>query len=127
MNLQDEIATTSSAIGIPMSHIPKHDVAVFGVSSDLNALNLQTDLDILRYYFYLSERAKTDQKKFSYKQFTNHVTDRLVGIWEKLGMEIISKKYVAVKLNSLVVKYQAEYRPFSIQRYSERNFLYWSI
>lgn len=107
MNPQDEIATTSSAIENPMSHIPKHDVAVFGVSSDLNDINLPTDLDILRYYFYLSERAKTEQKKFSYKQFTNHVTDRLVGIWEKLGMEIISKKYVAVKLNRLVDKYQA--------------------
>ena len=45
---KDEATTT---IENPMSHIPKHDVTVFGVSTDLTDLNLPTHLDILRYYF----------------------------------------------------------------------------
>ncbi|XP_017467539.1 PREDICTED: uncharacterized protein LOC108359959 [Rhagoletis zephyria] len=104
---QDE-ATTSTTIENPMSHIPKHDVTVFGVSTDLTDLNLPTHLDILRYYFYLSERAKTEQKKFSHKSFTIQVQDKLIGIWEKLGMEIMLKKSVFNKLNKLLDKYQEQ-------------------
>ena len=89
---QDEAITTSTTIENPMSHIPRHDVTVFGVSTDLTDLNLSTHLHILRYYFYLSERDKTEQKKFSYKSFTIQVQDKLIGIWEKLGMEIMLKK-----------------------------------
>ena len=98
---QDEAITTSTTIENPMSHIPRHDVTVFGVSTDLTDLNLPTHLDILRYYFYLSE-----QKKLLYKSFTIQVQDKLIGIWKKLGMEIMLKKSVFNKLNKLHDKYQ---------------------
>jgi len=103
---QDEATTTSSTIENQMSHMLKHDVNVFGMSTDLTDLNLPTHLDILRYYFYLSERAKTEQKKFSYKSFNIQVQDKLIGIWEKLGVEIMSKNTVFTKLNRLLDKYQ---------------------
>lgn len=101
-------AATSSTIENPMSHVPAHDVTLFGVSADLTDLNLPTYLDVLKYYFYLSERAKARNEKFSYKLFTNHVADKLIEIWKKLAMEIITKMGVKIKLNRLLDKYQNE-------------------
>lgn len=62
-----EMETTSTRSESSLSHIPYHDIVVFGLSSDLNDLNLPTSRDILRYYFLLSERAKIESKMVSYK------------------------------------------------------------
>lgn len=66
---QDEATETPTTTQNPMSHVPSHDVILFGVSAELTELNLPTYVDVLKYYFYLSERAKDQQKKFSYKSF----------------------------------------------------------
>lgn len=104
---QDETTNTSTTIETPMSHIPKHDVTIFGMPADLTDLNLPTVLDILRYYFFLSERSKTEQKKFSYRSFTDEVADKLIEIWKKLDMEILTKHSIYLKLNRFLDKYQA--------------------
>lgn len=86
----------------------KHDVAVFGVPCDLSGLNLPTKLDILRYYFFLCERAKAQSKMFSYKTFTPHVMDKLIEIWSQLNVPIITQQSIVRKLNKLLDKYQSE-------------------
>ncbi|XP_031621365.1 uncharacterized protein LOC116339554 [Contarinia nasturtii] len=100
--------STSTESESSLKHMPAHDVAAFGVSCDLSGLNLPTIQDILRYYFFLTERAKIQNKIFSYKTFTPHVIDKLIEIWSKLDIEITHIKSIAKKLNTLLDKYQTE-------------------
>lgn len=99
-------ATTSTSFDSRLTNMPRQDIVVFGLSSDLNDLSLPTKCDILKYYFFLSDRAKFEKKKFSYKTITPHVTDKLIQIWCKLNIEIINRKSVFKKLTGLLDKYQ---------------------
>lgn len=99
-------ATTSRSTERSLKHMPSHDVTAFGLSCDLSSLNLPNKEDILRYYFFLAERAKIESKMYSYKTFTPHVTDKLIEIWSTLNVEIIHKKSIGRKLNALLDKYQ---------------------
>lgn len=105
---QDEATETPTTTQNPMSHVPSHDVILFGVSAELTELNLPTYVDVLKYYFYLSERAKDQQKKFSYKSFHPEVADKLIEIWNKLGIAIISKNGIINRLVRLLEHYQTE-------------------
>lgn len=87
-----QTATTSTSTESHLKHLPSHDVAVFGASCDLSGLNLPTNQDILRCFFFLAERAKLQNKMFSYKTFVPHVTDKLIEIWSQLNIEIVKKK-----------------------------------
>lgn len=103
-----QTATTSTSTESHLKHLPSHDVAVFGASCDLRGLNLPTKQDILRCFFFLAERAKLQNKMFSYKTFVPHVTDKLIEIWSQLNVEIVRKKSVARKLGTLIDKYHIE-------------------
>lgn len=105
-----QAATTSTSTESESSfrHMPSHDVVAFGASCELSGLNLPTKQDILRYYFFLAERAKMQRKMFSYKTFTPYVTDKLAEIWSRLNVQIIKKKSISTKLDALVEKYKTE-------------------
>lgn len=91
-----------------LRHMPTHDVFNFGMPCELSGLNLPTKQDILRYYFYLAERAKAQNKMFSHKTFTPNVADKLVEIWNKLDAGIAEKLSIVKKLNIFVDKYKIE-------------------
>jgi len=89
-----------------LQHLVAHDVFSFGVACELPDLNLPTKGDILRYYFFLAERAKAKSKMFSYKTFTPQVADRLFEIWSELDIELILKGSIIRKLNALIDAYR---------------------
>lgn len=97
-------ATTSAESSL--KHMHAHDVAAFGLSCDLSGLNLPTKQDILRYFFFLAERAKIESKMYSYKTFTPYVTDKLIEIWSTLNIEILLTNNIGKKLNAFLDKYQ---------------------
>ena len=103
-----QTTTTSTRTESHLKHLPSHDVAVFGASCDLSGLNLPTKQDILRCFFFLTERAKLQKKMFSYKTFVPHATDKLIEIWGQLNVEILTKKSLVRKLGTLIEKYQIE-------------------
>lgn len=110
----DPLASTSEDAGASTStksslrHMPSHDVTAFGVSCDLSTLYLPTKKDILKYYFFLSERAKNQSKMFSYKSFSPHVTDRLIEIWSQLDIKILTRNTIQRKLDNLLHTYQTK-------------------
>lgn len=106
LSFRSKRATESTSTESRLKHMRSHDVAAFGVSCDLSGLNLPTKKDILRYYFLLSERAKIQNKMFSYKTFTPHVADRVIEIWSKLNVEILHRRTIDKKLIALLNKYQ---------------------
>lgn len=110
ISFDSKAATTSTSTEkeSSLTHMLSHDVAAFGVSCDLSGLNLTTKQDILRYYFFLTERAKIQSNMFSYKTLTPHVSDKLIEIWNKLNIEITQKRNIVRKLNTLLDKYQTE-------------------
>lgn len=97
--------TPSTSSESTLSHIPEQDIIAFGLSSELNNLNLPSSRDILRFYFFLSDRAKIQSKMFSHKMFTPHVIDKLVEIWNKLNIQLIDRRSILKKLNVLIDKY----------------------
>lgn len=100
-------STLTSASQEHLKHMSSHDVEVFGVSNDLSDINLpNNNREILQYYFYLSDRAKSENKMFSYKTFTPHVVDKLSALWGLLNIEIMQRKNIFTKLNNFIDKYQ---------------------
>lgn len=103
---QAAATSTSTESESSSKNMPFHDVAAFGASCEFSGLNLPTKQDVLKYFFFLTERASNQSMKFSYKTFTPHVTDKLIEIWSKLNIEIAHKRNIVRKLNVLVNTYQ---------------------
>lgn len=99
-------ATTSTETHL--KQMKPHDLAAFGAACDLSDLNLPTKQDILRYYFFLFERAKNENKLISYYTLTNQVMDKVFAIWSQLNIEILSKPTITRKLNNLIDNYRTE-------------------
>lgn len=108
MSSQNDSMSSTASTDSHLRHIYRHDATVFGLSSDLSSLNLPTKRDILKYYFYLADNSMEQSRKFSYKKFTATVRDKLIEIWNMLGIQIILKDSITTKLNNLLDKYQAE-------------------
>lgn len=108
-------ATTSTSTESSLKQMPDHDVADFGLSCELSDLNLPTISDILRYFFFLTELAKNQSQKYSYRTFSLHVTDKVIEIWSKLDVELFKKASIFNKLNALIEKYQA------VDKHKERD------
>lgn len=89
-------------------HMLTHDIAAFGVPSEISGLHLPTKLDILRHYFYLVKRAKIRNNVFPYKTFSPHVTDKLVDIWSQLDIPVLINIEITRKLNSFLDNYRNE-------------------
>lgn len=112
----DELLASSSRTGMASStgsarnltFTPHNDVVAFGLPTDLSDLHLPNNRDILKYYFFLSERSKIENPKCLYKTFTPHVADKLTSIWSKLNIEIIKRNDIVKKLNGLLNKYRKE-------------------
>ncbi|XP_017476032.1 PREDICTED: uncharacterized protein LOC108366213 isoform X2 [Rhagoletis zephyria] len=105
---QAATTSTSAESDSNLKHMPSHDVVNFGMPCELSGLNLPTKQDILRYYCYFAERAKSQNIMFSYKTFTPNVTDKLVEIWNKVDTGIVFKPNIFRKLNALLDKYRFE-------------------
>lgn len=88
-----------------LSHMPEQDILAFGLSSEINDLNLPTSRDILKYYFFLSDRAKIEKKMFSHKTFTPHVSDKLIEVWNKLNIQLVDRRTITKKLTVLLNRY----------------------
>lgn len=134
--LPDETVTTSSPMDIapstpeneptttesPMKHMSKHNVAVFGDSSDLSGLNLPTYLDILKYYFYLKERCADQNKMFSFTTLSAQVADKLIKIWSRIAIQLTDRKNIISRLNSFIHKYKTEIKhPKDLSNFIESN------
>lgn len=91
-------------LSISHFHRSHHNIEIFGRAEDLNLDLLPTNGDILRYYFFEFERCYNAQ--LSYKNFTSHVTDKVIEIWRKLPMELLQRKSIFNKLNALVDSYR---------------------
>jgi len=89
-----------------LDHMPNQNYSAFGMPTDLSELNLPTAGDVLRYYFLLSDRSKSQSKMFSYGHFTTEVADRLIGLWQKLNIVLNDKRSIVKKLNALINKYK---------------------
>jgi len=98
-----EIGSTISESSF-MSH---QNVCAFGLPSDLSGLNLPSKRDILKYYFFLSEREKEKSKRNrAYEKLTPQVSKKVIEIWGKLKIEIIRERSIAQKLNIFINKYK---------------------
>lgn len=91
-----------------LKHMPGNDITTFGKPCEFSGLNLPTKQDVLRYYFFLAERAKKENKMFSYKTFTPIVADKLIEIWSKIDCKIINRKSIQKKLISFLDRYRKE-------------------
>lgn len=102
---ESESESESTSFETSLQHMPYQDIVVFGLSAELNVLNLPTIRDILKYYFFLSDQAKIEKQMFSHKIFTPRVADKLIEIWNKLNVELIERNNICRKLNALLDKY----------------------
>lgn len=98
--------TSSTSQQSAYHHLYKKNIGIFGESTDLSLERLPTLADILKYYFFLFEHPCEDKKVNSYKDVTSNVIDKVVQIWQKLPMEIMSKKTIFSKLNRFIDTYQ---------------------
>ncbi|XP_050516633.1 uncharacterized protein LOC126891498 [Diabrotica virgifera virgifera] len=101
-------STSSSDHQSDLQHMPRHDVFSFGVSAEMDTINLPTYRDVLKHYFFLSDAAKNRNEMFSYRKFTFNVTDKLILIWSQLRIELLDRKHIITKLNRLLEKYKRE-------------------
>lgn len=87
------------------SFLPIQNFSAFGFPSEFSELNLPNNRDVLKYYFYLSERENNKKITLSYERFSPQVAKKVIEIWTKINVEIINEKSVVKKLNGLLNKY----------------------
>jgi len=91
-----------------MAQLPSFDIKTFGSPSEFSGNNLPTKADVLRFFAFLSEREKSSNKKFAYKNFTAEVASRLQDVYKKFQIQTICKKSIFNKLQLLLEKYKSE-------------------
>lgn len=89
-----------------IQNLQSHNTLEFGVATELDSLSLPTACDILKHYFFLGEKLKTNSKMLSYHTFTPNVCDKLKGIWDKLNIETAENRNILRKLERLVNNYR---------------------
>lgn len=92
------------------AHMPPADVDIFGEPCEFSGLTLPTENDILKYYFFLAESLKNQNKKVDYKSLTHIVLEKLLEIWNKLGIELMEHKNMPRKLDGLIKRYKTKTR-----------------
>lgn len=103
-----DTSTSSLEHHADLQHMPGQDVFSFGVSAEMDTINLPTYRDVLKHYFFWSDAAKSRNEMFSYRTFTSNVADKLILIWSQLRIEMYDRNYIMKKLNRFLEKYKKE-------------------
>lgn len=81
------------------------NISDFGLPSELSELNLPSNGDVLKYFFFLSDREKMQNINHSYESLSPEVAKKIIAIWRKINVSMINEKSVVKKLNMLINKY----------------------
>lgn len=96
------------------SFLTNQNASIIGMPSEFSELNLPSYRDVLKYYFFLSEREKEKSKKQqSYARFSPIIANKIIEIWEKINIALINRKSILKKLNTFLNKYHKEVKNIS--------------
>lgn len=104
------MASTSTSV----QHTQHHNVELFGEPEELDIDRLPTYGEILRHYFFMYYAIFNENKHISYKDITSHVTDKVIGIWQRLPIQIIQRRSVFNKLNRFINEYKEATKSTSV-------------
>ena len=86
----------SSAMSIDSSgssFLTNQNASIIGMPSEFSELNLPSYRDVLKFYFFLSDREREKSKKqHSYTKFSSIIANKIIEIWEKINIALINKK-----------------------------------
>ena len=96
------------------SFLTNQNASIIGMPSEFSELNLPSYRDVLKFYFFLSDREREKSKKqHSYTKFSSIIANKIIEIWEKINIALINKKSVLKKLNTFLNKYHKEVKNIS--------------
>ena len=96
------------------SFLTNQNAGIIGMPSEFSELNLPSYRDVLKFYFFLSDREREKSKKqHSYTKFSSIIANKIIEIWEKINIALINKKSVLKKLNTFLNKYHKEVKNIS--------------
>jgi hypothetical protein len=94
---------------------------IIGNAKQLSGLNLPTNRDVLKHYFYIRDVLKCD-RQYSIRAIANEICDDITSIWDKATIPFISSRRIVQKIVDFKEKHHVIIKNYNTKRREEQYY-----